>query len=235
MAKLFGISGKATGKKGDTVFAVRNGEQLIRQYNPIVSNPNTADQIDARAKLKLGSQMSAILGEVIAMPREGTKSPRNIWLKENYNLISAQDGVASMDMEKIKLTKSVVACADLNVNRNGSTDITVRCTESMLGQVDKMVYVGVQVGTDQKIRVYDTAVVDVDSNNINGSTTLSYTGSAVVVLGYGISMKSGKARAAFNDIEGDEATHIASLIATRTLGVADLGYTETKGMYLSAL
>ena len=53
MAKMYGFSGKVTGKKGDAVFAVRNGEQIIRQYNPIVANPSTQKQVDARAALKL--------------------------------------------------------------------------------------------------------------------------------------------------------------------------------------
>ena len=53
--KLNGIVGKGTGKLGASVFAISGGEQIVRQYNPVVSNPNTDAQVAQRAKLKLMS------------------------------------------------------------------------------------------------------------------------------------------------------------------------------------
>ena len=110
MAKLFGLSGRVTGRKGDTVFSVRKGEQIIRQYNPMVLNPNTEAQTVQRAKMKLSSQLGAIFANVIAIPSEGAKTSRNIFTQINFPLItrSSDPDVIKVeaDLPNIQLTKS---------------------------------------------------------------------------------------------------------------------------------
>lgn len=235
MAKLFGISGKATGRKGDTVFAVRNGQQLIRQYNPMVANPSTSAQVDARAKLKLISQLSAILGKVIAIPREGAVSPRNLFTKVNYPILDINTNLASVDLVKVQLTKSAVGMEAISISRNGTSSINAACDNSVEGTFDHVVYVAVITDAGSRIRVIGSAMAEVNAGNPTAAATLPYSADAVVVLAYGIKDNDGKARAAFNNIAGDAAEHAANLLASRTLSAADATYSETKGNYLTAM
>ena len=66
-----------SGRVAGSVFAVRYGEVIERAYNPYVSNPKSEAQVEARAKLKLLSQLAAVVAPVLAMPREGAKTSRN--------------------------------------------------------------------------------------------------------------------------------------------------------------
>lgn len=235
MAKLFGISGKATGRKGDTVFSVRNGEQIIRQYNPIVSNPSTSKQVDVRAKLKLMSQLSAILGKYIAIPRDGAKSPRNLFTKVNYPFASAVAGVASIDMPSLQITKSAVGMTAINISRNGTSGINAAAAASVEGQFDRVIYVAVVTDANSKMRVIGTATADVTNVNTTGAASLPYSADGVTVLAYGVKDNNGKARAAFDNITGDAAAHMAELVATRSLAEGDVTMSETVGASLAAL
>lgn len=60
MAKIYGINGYASGKLGNSVLAVYNGMQVVRQYQPIVSNPKSSSQKLQRAKANLIGQISKI-------------------------------------------------------------------------------------------------------------------------------------------------------------------------------
>ena len=112
-----GITGKVSGKMGSAVFRVRNGAQVVTQYNPIVKNPNSEGQQAARAKFKLLSQLGSIMesgfGTLGVTKRAGKSAPtqRNAFMKLNYGIVSTSDsgdtGVrASIPMEKLKLTSS---------------------------------------------------------------------------------------------------------------------------------
>ena len=116
MAKYYNNKIKS-GRVAGSVFAVRFGEVIERAYNPIVSNPNTPAQVEARAKLKLMSQLSAVMAPVIAMPRQGAVSARNIFTRENYQSATFTDGNADIAITSVKLTKSVVALPQLTATR----------------------------------------------------------------------------------------------------------------------
>lgn len=51
MAKIVGIIGSGRGKLGNTVLAVRRGEQIARVYQPVVANPKSKRQQLSRAKM----------------------------------------------------------------------------------------------------------------------------------------------------------------------------------------
>lgn len=119
MAKIYGFTGKMSGKMGSAVFAVRKGQQIMRQYNPIVLNPKSAKQQDSRVKFKLGTQLAAIMapgfGTMLPAKRKvtkGTPSKRNVFVQENYPLITTSEMgelgvIAEIDMERLQLTTSM--------------------------------------------------------------------------------------------------------------------------------
>lgn len=60
MAKSSIGRGQFSGKLGGDVYAVRNGQQIIRAYQPIVSNPKSVSQNIQRAKGNLVGRISKI-------------------------------------------------------------------------------------------------------------------------------------------------------------------------------
>lgn len=117
MAIMQGITGKVSGKMGSAVFRVRNGAQVVTQYNPIVKNPNSEGQQAARAKFKLLSQLGSIMeagfGTLGVTKRAGKSAPsqRNAFMQLNYPLVSVStendDSIqAKIPMEQVKLTSS---------------------------------------------------------------------------------------------------------------------------------
>lgn len=234
MAKLYGLSGKVTGKKGDMVFQVRNGEQLIRQYNPIIANPRTQAQVDARIKMKLMSQLSAIMGGILAIARDGAKSARNIFSSINYPLVTVAGNKGSIALEKLQITKSARAMYAFTATRNGTTSIDVALSADASTQLDSVVYVLVTIDADENIRVMGSTQVDTAGAGGTFAGALPYSADAFAVLAYGISSMNAKARASFGDVEGDAATHVAELVATRTLTNTDMVLTETKGVKVAA-
>ena len=127
MAIMQGITGKVSGKMGSAVFRVRNGAQVVTQYNPIVKNPDTAGQQVARAKFKLLSQLGAIMesgfGTMAVTKRAGKSAPtqRNAFMQLNYQLVSVDLSSdvperASIPMDRVQLTKSSRPLGGINTS-----------------------------------------------------------------------------------------------------------------------
>lgn len=109
--KLTSIVGTGSGRLGGSVFAVRNGQQVVRTYQPQVANPQSKSQVDQRAKLKLASQLSAALAqELYPYGREGMLSARNQFVRDLFNrgAVVMNEGEASINMASVRLTKSRV-------------------------------------------------------------------------------------------------------------------------------
>lgn len=60
MAKVVGLVGSASGKIGNMVYAVTNGIQIARVYQPNVSNPKSIAQNKQRSKANLIGQVSKV-------------------------------------------------------------------------------------------------------------------------------------------------------------------------------
>lgn len=101
--KLNGIVGKGSGRLGSSVFTVRGGEQIVRQYTPNVANPNTDKQQGQRAKFKLLSQMGAIAADGLLFPKVGNVSQRNAFVQANMAAVTFADGRASLDLSNLSL------------------------------------------------------------------------------------------------------------------------------------
>lgn len=125
MAIMQGITGKMSGKMGSAVFRVRNGAQVVTQYNPIVKNPDTAGQQEARAKFKLLSQLGAIMesgfGTMAGTKRAGKSAPtqRNAFMQLNYPLVAVDMSSdvperAKIEMDKLQLTSSSRPLGDIS-------------------------------------------------------------------------------------------------------------------------
>lgn len=108
---------------GAAVFRVREGQQVVTQYNPIVKNPNTEGQQTQRAKFKLMSQLAAVMApgfgtmSVTTRKAKGKPSQRNAFTQLNMPLVEVTSDneqiVASIPMEQLKLTSSFRSLPEL--------------------------------------------------------------------------------------------------------------------------
>lgn len=227
MAKIYGLFGAMTGKLADAVMVVRNGEQIVRKYQPIVSNPATAKQIAARAKLKLLSQLSAVFGSVVAIPREGAVSSRNLFTKDNYPLVTYANNIADVNLTSIQLTRSVVALPSIIATPSAGS-ITIGLTEGD-PDVDSVVYVIMQRTADEKLRLVGSAVASTPGSGFRFSYTREIpAGGNVVVYAYGIRINSEVGRAIFGNLNVPTAEQVAKLVVSRSVSSQDITLTETR-------
>ena len=235
MAKLFGLSGRVTGRKGDTVFSVRKGEQIIRQYNPMVLNPNTEAQTVQRAKMKLSSQLGAIFANVIAIPSEGAKTSRNIFTKINFPLITRSSDPdfikVEADLPNIQLTKSGRSMIPFAAGRD-SVNGKIYCllTQDGADSFDQVVYVMMQVLSDGTIMFLDSKVIK--EAGASGKFVASFDDPRenVLIYAYGIQDLNAMAKTTFDNTQYENGTDIASLISGRVVSANDAQVSMTAGL-----
>lgn len=233
MTKIYGLFGTMTGKLADTVMSVRNGEQIARKYQPVVYNPNTPAQIAQRAKLKLMSQLSAIMAPVIAMPRVGSVSSRNLFTKENIGLTSYSSDTASVTLTAIQLTKSTVGLEAVDASRT-EKEISVGLRRGQLVDVDRVVYAMFSKGANGKLRYVSSKVATEIGPDVNWGVTFPSNPEEVVILAYGVRDNTEAARASFGNLQSLSGETVANLIVTRQLLEKDVTLTETRGFQLDA-
>lgn len=211
-----------TGKLADVVMAVRNGEQLARKYQPVVFNPSTAAQVAQRAKLKLLSQLSASLADMIAFRREGSVSARNIFTKKNFAKAAYATNKATFPIDMVDLTGGVLECV-----------ASITAGESALNaevfipvNVNRVVYAFYAV-EDQRLRLLSNGV---ETNSGDASVNITYEGLPsipVFFVAYGIRENTDTAHARFANMEIENVTPSATLDVVRSLSVNDVTLTST--------
>lgn len=216
------------GKVADVVMSVRNGEQIVRKYQPVVSNPSTEAQVEARAKLKLVSQLSAVMAPVIAFPKQGIVSSRNLFTKENYRSTTYANEQADIDLVGIKLTKSQVFLPAVSATR--TTDNIAVTLGSGAQDLDHVVYAMFAKETNGDLRLYQTTVVNTPGTGNNWLWQVGNIQREVVVYAYGIRVNSETARAYFGNMQVASAESVAKLIVRRVLTESDVTLTETRAV-----
>lgn len=233
MAKIYGLFGSMTGKLADTVMSVRNGEQIARKYQPVIFNPSTPAQVAQRAKLKMMSQLSAILGKYIVFPRVGSVSSRNAFTRANFPLTTFSNDEAGINLNNLQLTDSPVVFNYVGISRTAES-IQAQVTDIVADPLTRVVFVFLVKGTDESLRVIDTEVVTTKDNLGYFTATIDPRNESVVVLAYGMWDRSDTARAIFGNIEAPSASQIANLAVTRSLSSRDVEFTKTSGNTLDA-
>lgn len=232
MAKIYGIGGLMTGKLGGNVFAIRNGVQIARIYNPSPSDSKTDAQVAARAKLKLLSQLSAAVAPVIAIPRRGLVSGRNTFTKVNYDYVGYANGTAEIPMADIQLTNGNAGLAGIQADRSSGTSIEVSLMENVANTYDRVVYVVLRKDDSQRISPATSLVVE--SAGVDGvfPATLDYVEGDISVHAYGVRLNTTASRVAFGNLTAPRAEDVAKLITNRTYQEGDMSLSVTRGLYL---
>lgn len=222
-----------TGKLADTVMSVRNGEQLARKYQPIVSNPSTPAQVAQRAKMKLLSQLSAAYAPIIAIKRRGSVSARNLFTKRNFEFANYDNQQADITLADVQLTNSAVPLAGFSIDRSGA-DMALALSNDMGNSLDRVVYVVVKKTSGQELLIADSKVVEFAEGAGTFPTHMPKVTGAIVVMAYGIRLNTEAARVAFGNMTAPTAQDIARLLVTMTNADTALTFTETRGLQLAA-
>lgn len=230
--KLTGITGTGSGKLGSSVFSVTAGEQVVRQYQPVVTNPSTSAQVNVRARLKLISQLSAVMNDVIAIPRQGNVTSRNIFVKDNFDKTFAANGQATVDLSALSLTRGGMQIPAVIAERNEGTAISVALASKADQIVSRVVYIMFYRNAAGELQLADSAVVEEAGANGLFPYDLAWNEKDVVVYAYGIYDRDAKATAKFGNYGVETGTQVASLVADRIINESDYLLTKTNGIFL---
>ena len=223
-----------TGKLADTVMSVRNGEQIARKYQPVVFNPSTPAQVAQRAKLKLMSQLSAVMAPAIAIPRKGSVSSRNLFTKKNFGLVTYNNNEAAITLENVQLTNSVVGMNGIIADREND-DITLSVRSGGEIDVNRVVYVAFAKKADGKLSYFTSVVATSLGAGYDWNATIPLSNEELVIYAYGVRDNTENARTIFGDLEAPTAMTVAKLVVNRTLTETDITLTETVSYSLSAV
>lgn len=234
MSKVYGLQGVLTGKLGATVFAVRNGVQLARQYQPIVMDAKSESQVAQRAKLKLLSQTAAAISSVIAIPRKGLQSARNRFIKQNFEYVGYANNEASIELADILLTASYKGLPGFTADRSSGTGIAVALEEDASTAWEKVVYVVLQRTSSNSIM--PVASVVCENAGVGGTfpATLPMVSGDISVHAYGIKLNTVASRVMYSNLTVPSAEAIARIIASRAYVEGDMSLSETRGLYMAA-
>lgn len=248
MGKASSMWGKTTGKVGGLVYASSGGEQIVREYNPNVSNPSTEAQVNQRARMKLMSQLSASLSNVIAMTKDGLVSKRNKFVAKNFDSSYALNGTAQITYENVQLTEGstglpqVVALAMyaptqepiayLASNPSASISRVVYCVFKK-SQENRLEYLFSRIITN-RYQQEETQLQAFFICSLSELPTTVEEGETVfdgeyVIYAYGMSDTSERATARYGNLNVQSASDIATLVANRTISFEDYQFTQTRG------
>lgn len=231
MGKVTSLYGKTTGKIGSIVFSTSGGETIAREYNPHVANPNTEAQVNQRARLKLMSQLSAVLAPVIAMTKEGLVSKRNAFTKRNFGYSYATDGVAQVSYENLQITSGNAALPSIVFTpAAGAVPASLSLAENASAFVSRVVYIIYKKTENGGLQLLDSKIVE--DAGVNGTFTWTLNRSMsdnYIFYAYGMQDMSAKATAEYGNLYVTTANDLAKLVASRQISTSDYQFTQTRG------
>lgn len=244
MGKITSLYGKTTGKIGSIVFSTSGGETIAREYNPHVANPNTMAQVNQRARMKLMSQLSAALAPVIVMRKEGLTSARNKFVQRNFDASYASDGVAQISYENVQLTSGNAGLPQIKWVAGADSDtpsLGAFFSDEPSANISRVVWCLFRKTDEGKLEFVSSQIISqrtipapnhffaVQFTNIAWNDTESKLAANYVLYAYGMSDTSESATARYGNLNVQNATDIARLVATRTISYEDFQFTQTRG------
>lgn len=232
--KLSGIAGTGSGKLGSMVYATVAGEQVVRQYQPVVANPSTIMQVNSRSKLKLASQLAAALSDVIVIPKQGLKSSRNLFIKKNYGLLAASNGVAQISYENVQLTAGNGGLAAITASRNGENVLTISLQDAAAPAISRVVYIVYKKTDEGELQMVKSAICGTPGDDRDFECEIAATSGELVLYAYGMKDASASASAKYANMQCSTGVDIARLVANRSISSEDFLFTGTRGATMDA-
>lgn len=235
MAKNVGLVGSISGRIGNVVMASVKGVQITRAYQPNVANPSTEKQVQARAKLKLLSQLAAVLAPAIAIPSIKNVSRRNLFIRKNYATATYANNMAQIVAANVKLTNSALRLPTVSIVR-ADNRINVSLAATTYLEVSRVVYVLVRKYASGAYSLDGLQVVEVagSGNSYPYSFTSENVSSEFVVYAYGIRDNTTYATTVYGNMRSLPSEEYLKLAVTRLITTSDVSLTETNGAVLLA-
>ena len=231
--KLTGIFGKGTGRKGDAVFVVSGGEQIVRQYNPNVSNPSTEGQVEQRAKLKLMSQLGAALAPIMGFTKNGLVSARNQFVSKNIGKASFGAGIATVQLEAIDLTGSSLGLPAIEATKDENDRCAVVLGASAPEGVSRVVYAAFQKTDGDKLVLVDKVVISTPGADRTFDGTLDTSSGKYIVYAYGVCDTNEAATARYLNYVAEKTETTAILEISRMVKAGDANLTMSQAVHYS--
>lgn len=242
MGKVTSLYGKTTGKIGSIVFSTSGGETIAREYNPHVANPSTMAQVNQRARLKLMSQLSACLAPSIVMQKEGLVSRRNKFTKKNMDACYAEGGIAQITYENVQLTEGSIGLPQIVGGKienaeTGDWYYEFKLAQQASSAISRVVWSIFQKTDEGNLALIVSAIVERDTDGlfvwspVYGQTgdTDPYAGMELVIYAYGMADTSESATARYGNLNVQNGSDIARLVANRSISYEDYQFSRTRG------
>lgn len=231
--KLNGFVGKGSGKLGASVFAISGGEQIVREYNPVVSNPNTEAQIAQRAKLKLMSQLAAALAPALGFAKQGLVSARNQFVSKNIGLATWGEDKAVAPLSQLQLTPSNVAIPQLSQPTIEGSVMSVDLESSAPASVKRVVYAVFRINDNDQPEYVASKVVSEAGADGTFPTTFNNISGEIVVYAYGVKDNTSAATLAYGEMYADGTEDETSLDAVKLFRTSGYDLTKSVGVSVS--
>lgn len=226
--KLNGFVGKGSGKLGASVFAISGGEQIVRQYNPQVANPNSDAQVAQRAKLKLMSQLAAVMSPVLAFKKQGLVSARNQFVSRNIGLCTYTDADgAKCEIMKLDITGGKLTLPEVTAGQEAEGWLCMLATAPS-ASIKRVLYAAFEVDADGKL-VYLTSAL-ATTPGANGKFPASLTGvtGSGYIFAYGIADNDASVTMKFEDYIADLSSAEAALAVVSHINASTNTLSVTK-------
>lgn len=240
--KLNGIMGKGSGKLGSSVWGISGGVQVVREYNPVVTNPQTAAQVAQRAKFKLMTQLAAALEDAIAFRKSGLTSARNQFVSVNIGLATFSDEKAKVQVDRLDLTGGVGALPGLTFVHGEGNNGTISLNNAAAENIDRVLYFVYSGNTEEQLSL----TAQLSSSTPGNGRTFEVTVSNDVIDGfehnyifaYGVKNLSEAGKTKFDNYYiGETATgplYGGVVEILRTLSASEYSLTETQGILVES-
>lgn len=230
--KLQGFVGKGSGKFGASVWTVRKGVQVVREYTDKVTNPNTPAQVGQRAKFKLLSQLGAVVaGEGMFFRNLNPgESMRNAFMRANMPAVtlSPTGDVALLNVDAVVLTDGHTTAPSATFNRlTGalSVDVSAEGMSDIVGigyAVITLPEVGRVIGYSARVEKAESATA-ITATIFTPSSLMIKTN----VLVWGYRFADAAARARYEAIAASETADVVALEFNRMLREGLIEPTQT--------
>lgn len=229
--KLNGILGTGSGKLGTSVFTTVKGTQIVRQHQPVVTNPSTKLQVAQRSRFKLVSQLAASMADVITIPRVGLTSSRNLFIKKNMPAVLGDVEGARVSYEKLQLTSGTAALPDIIAGRAGG-NLTLNLASNASAIVNRVIYCIFTKDSLGQLMLNTSAVVSDAGDDGDFALQITDIAGDLAIYAYGMKDTSASASATFGNYKVTNASDIATLVSTRSISSKDFIFTKTNGTTL---
>lgn len=197
--KLNGFVGKGSGKLGSSIFAISGGEQIVRQHNPQVANPQTPAQTEQRAKFKLMSQIAATMSPVFAFKKQGLVSARNQFVSRNIGLCTyTEDDGAKCNIIELDITGGQLPLPAVAFEF-AAAGLDVHLATRAAANIKRVLYAAFTVDDNEKLVFLGSVLATAAGQSGDFPATFEIDAADGYVFAYGIADENASVTQKFED------------------------------------